>query len=74
MPTWAICMIAVPLVLLSPAIAFFLALAAEIVIVELVDAGAPWLVLLGAGVGGLVLYRRLRRARGRPALETYSVP
>lgn len=60
LPTWAVWAIVVPLVLLSPVIAFFLAMAAEIVIGALVDAGAPALFLLAGGAGGLLLLRRLR--------------
>jgi hypothetical protein len=71
LPTWAAWSIAVPLVLLTPVIAFLLALAAEILVVALVDARAPALVLLGAGVGGLVLFRRIRPASQRAAsMET----
>jgi len=53
-------LIAVPLVLLSPVIAFLMALAVEILIV-LLDEGAPAVALVGAGMGGLVLFRRQRR-------------
>jgi hypothetical protein len=72
LPAWTIWAIVVPLVLLSPVIAFFLALAAEIVIGGVIDAGAPALLLIGAGVGGLVLVRRLRRTRERPTLESQA--
>lgn len=61
LPTWAVWSIVLPLVLLSPIIAFFLAIAAEIVIGGLIDAGAPGLVLAAAGLAGLVLVRRLRK-------------
>jgi ABC-type transport system involved in cytochrome c biogenesis permease component len=69
LPAWAIWAIVVPLVLVSPVIAFFLAIATEIVVGSVLDAGASGLALLGAGVAGLTLVRRLRRVRGRPALE-----
>ena len=67
LPTWAVWSIVVPLVLLSPVIAFLLAMAAEILVFALVDAGAPGLVLLGGGVGSLVLFRRIRPASQRAA-------
>jgi len=69
-PAWAVWSIIVPCVLLSPVIAFSLAIAAEIMIGALVDAGPPALALLGAGVGGLTLVRRLWNGRSRSALET----
>ncbi len=63
-PTWAVWVIVVPLVLLSPVVAFLLAIAAEILIWTVVDIGAPAIVVLGIGAGGLFLFRRLRvRAR-----------
>jgi hypothetical protein len=64
-PTWAVWSIIVPCVLLSPVIAFFLALAAEILVGTLVNAGAPVLALLGAGAGGLLLWRELREGPRR---------
>jgi hypothetical protein len=67
LPTWAVWSIVVPLVLLSPVIAFLLAIMAEILVFALVDAGAPALVLLGAGVSGLVLFRRIWPASQRAA-------
>lgn len=66
-PTWAIWSIVVPLVLLSPVIAFLLAMSAEILVFALVDAGAMARVLLGVGLAGLVLLRRLRPASQRAA-------
>jgi hypothetical protein len=70
LPTWAIWAIAVPLVLVSPVITFFLALAAGLVVEGVIEAGPPAMVLFGAGIVGLVLVRRLRRAGRRPALGT----
>jgi hypothetical protein len=70
LPTWAIWAILVLFVLLSPVIAMFLAMATEIVLGALVDAGAPGFALLGAGVCALILVRRLWRGMRRPALET----
>lgn len=70
LPTWAVWSIVVPLVLLSPLIAFILAVAIESLIWALVDAGAPALVLVGAGVSGLILFRRLRGSRRAPSGET----
>jgi ABC-type transport system involved in cytochrome c biogenesis permease component len=70
LPTWAIWTIVVPLVLLSPVIAFLLGMATEIVICGLWDAGTPGLVLFGAGVCALILVRRFWKGRRRPALET----
>jgi hypothetical protein len=52
---------------LSPVIAFLLAMAAEIAICAVVDAGAPAVVVLGAGTTGLVLFRRLRPLGGASA-------
>jgi ABC-type transport system involved in cytochrome c biogenesis permease component len=69
-PTWAGWSIVVPLILLSPIIALLLTLATEIVIVCLVDVGAPAFVLLGAGVGGLLLLRALRESRRAASSET----
>jgi hypothetical protein len=40
-------------------IAFFLAIAVEIVVGSLVDAGAPALLVVGAGAGTLLLFRKL---------------
>jgi hypothetical protein len=60
LPTWAVWSIVVPLVLLSPVIAFLLALAAEILVFAIVDAGAPAVMLVGAGLGGLLVFLRLR--------------
>ena len=59
LPTWAVWSIVVPCALLSPVIAFFLAIAVEIVVGSLVDAGAPALLVVGAGAGTLLLFRKL---------------
>ena len=66
-PALAVWSIVVPLVLLSPVIMLLLAVTIESLIWALVDAGAPALVLLGAGVCGLLLLRRLRLALQRAA-------
>ena len=55
------------LVLLSPVLAFLLAIAAEIVICALVDIGPPAVLVLGIGAGGLVLFRTLRMGAKRAA-------
>jgi hypothetical protein len=65
LPTWAIWSIVVPLVLFSPVIAFFLALAAGLVFASVWDAGAPALVPLGTGIGGLMVLRKLTGGRRR---------
>jgi len=59
-PTWAFWSIIVPCILLSPVLAFLLAIAVEILVGCLVDAGAPALLLVGAGASGLLLSRKLR--------------
>jgi hypothetical protein len=56
--------------LLSPALALLMAIAVEIVIGLLVDAGAPALLALAAGAVGWPLLRRLRRRREGIAAET----
>jgi hypothetical protein len=70
LPNWAVWSIVVPLVLLSPMIMFLLAVTIESLIWALVDAGAPTLTLLGVGVGGLLLLRRLRGSRRAASGET----
>jgi hypothetical protein len=49
-------------------IAFLLTMAAEILVWAVVDAGAPALLVLGAGAGGLVLFRKLRLRSRQAAL------
>ena len=57
--------------LLSPALAFLMAIAVEIVIGVLVDAGALALPALIAAVAvGWLLLRRLRRRQGGDPIET----
>jgi hypothetical protein len=59
-PTWAFWSIIGPCILLSPVLAFLLAIAVEILIGCLVDAGPPALLLVGAGAISVVLYRKMR--------------
>ena len=70
LPVWAICLIAVAVVL-SPVLAFLTAMAVEIVIGALVDAGAlPIFAFVTAGAVGWLLLRNLCvRPRGRPTVE-----
>jgi len=56
-------------VLLSPALAFLGAIAVEIVIGVLVDAGVPLLPAFAAGVIGWLLLRKLRRHQGAARVE-----
>ena len=67
LPSWAVWSIAVPCILLSPVIAFFLALAVAILVSCLAEAGASALLLAGAGVATLMLLRRLPSAERRLA-------
>jgi hypothetical protein len=60
LPTWAVWLIVVPLVLMSPVIVLLLAMAVEILVFVLVGDGAPALVLVGDEAGGLLLFRMLR--------------
>ena len=69
LPTWAVWSIFVPLVLLSPVIAFLMAMVVEMLIWTVVDEGAPAAVVLGAAAGGLFLFRRLSTRSGRRALS-----
>ena len=68
LPTWAKLSIIGAIVVLSPALAFLTAIAVEIVIGVLVDAGGPSLpAFIAAGAIGWLLLRRLgRRQRGGP--------
>ncbi len=61
LPTRSVWGVVVPLVLLSPVLAFLLALAAEAMVVALHDAPVPVGVTLACGGGVLFLFRRLRR-------------
>ena len=74
LPVWAICLIAVAVVL-SPVLAFLTAMAVEIVIGALVDAGAlPIFAFVTAGaVGWLLLRNQCVRPRGRPPVEILKV-
>jgi hypothetical protein len=73
LPIWAAWSIVVPLILLSPIIAFLLALAAEIVVCAFVDAGVPIWAMLSAVTAALILWRLARRAApGRPAVSSES--
>ncbi len=56
--------------LLSPALAFLMVFAVEIVIGLLVDAGAPAFLALAAGAVGWLLLRKLRRRQGGDPIET----
>jgi hypothetical protein len=68
LPTWAVWGVVVPCVVLSPVIAFLLAMAAEIAICAVVDAGAPALLaLIITGAGGLFLFHKLRLQGGASA-------
>lgn len=64
LPPLVVYSVVVPLIMLSPIIGFFLAMAAAIVIGMLMDAGTSVRLLLGAGFAGLILFRRLRTGRG----------
>jgi hypothetical protein len=68
LPTWAMWGVVVPCVVLSPAIALLLAIAIEILIGCLMDAGAPALLaLIIVGAGGLFLFRKLHPQVGTSA-------
>ena len=64
LPTWAPLSIITVAVLLSPVLAFLTAIAVEILIGLLVEAGAPVLPALVAT--GWLLFRKLRRRPGPP--------
>jgi hypothetical protein len=59
-PTWAGWSLIAAGVLLSPVLAFLLAIAVEILVVSVVEAGAPAFALVGAA-GGLFVLHKLRR-------------
>jgi hypothetical protein len=68
---WAQLSIIAAVALLSPALALLGAIAVEIVIGVLVDAGGPSLpVLVAAGAVGWLLLRRLWRRQGGAPVET----
>jgi UPF0716 family protein affecting phage T7 exclusion len=71
LPTWATWSIAVAAVL-SPVLAFLMAVAVEILVGVLKDAGFfALLALVAASVIGWLLFRKLRvRPRGRAPVET----
>jgi hypothetical protein len=66
LPAWAQLSIIGAAVLLSPVLAFLAAIAVEIVIGVLVEAGVPLLPAFASGVVGWLLLRKLRRRRGGP--------
>ena len=70
-PSWVIWFIVAAAAILSPVLAFLMAIAIEIVVVALVDAGAlPILAFVTAGAVGWLLLRNLCvRPRGRPTVE-----
>lgn len=59
-PSWAGWSLIAAGVLLSPVLAFLLAIAVEILVVSLLEAGAPAFALVGAA-GALIVLRKLRR-------------
>ena len=71
LPTWAIWSIAAG-ALLSPVLAFLIAIAVEILVGSLMDAGVPLLLPLAvAGALGWVLLRmRSPRLRGKASVQT----
>ena len=71
-PKWTLLSIIVVAVLLSPVLAFLLAIAVEILIGSLMEAGVPALSLLVvAGAIGWSLFRKLwGRPRGSAPVET----
>jgi len=71
LPTWAKLSIIGAIVVLSPALAFLTAIAVEIVIGVLVDAGGLALpALIAAGAVGGLLQRKVWRRPGGTAVET----
>lgn len=71
LPTWAPLSIIMVAVLLSPVLAFLTAIAVEILIALLVEAGAPVLpALVATGAIGWALFRKLRRRSAAAPIET----
>jgi len=70
LPAWAQLSIIVAALLLSPVLAFLAAIAVEIVIGILVEAGVPLLPAFASGVIGWVLLRKLWRRHGSALVET----
>jgi len=72
LPAWAQGSIIAAGVLLSPVLAFLMALAVAILIGILKDAGAPaFLALIVAGATGWIVFRKLRmRPRGGASVGT----
>ncbi len=70
LPAWAQLSIIVAALLLSPVLAFLAAIAVEIVIGILVEAGVPLLPAFASGVIGWLLLRKWRRGRGGTPVET----
>jgi hypothetical protein len=71
LPLWVPLSIIAAVVLLSPVLAFLTAIAVEILVGLLVEAGAPVLpAFVAAGAIGWPLLRKLRRRQGSAAVET----
>jgi hypothetical protein len=71
LPMWAPLSVIAVLVLLSPMLAFLTAIAVEILVGLLVEAGGPVLpAFVVAGAIGWPLFRKLRRRHASAALET----
>ena len=71
LPTWAPLSIITVAVLLSPVLAFLMAIAVEILIGLLVEAGGPVLpAILATGAVGWLLLRKLRRRPEATPIET----
>ena len=69
--TWAPLAIVTVAVVLGPVLAFLIAIAVEILIGLLVEAGAPVLpALVATGVVGWLLFRKLRRRPEAIPIET----
>jgi hypothetical protein len=71
LPTWAMWSIAAAVVLLSPVLAFLMAIAAEILIDLLMVAGAPTLIglAIAVGIGWFLCCKLLRMNEGRSQSE-----